>query len=27
MARGQGFEEYAAKWRAQAAKHIPPISE
>ncbi|PKI62004.1 hypothetical protein CRG98_017590 [Punica granatum] len=27
MARGQRFEEYAAKWRAQAAKHIPPISE
>ncbi|PKI73163.1 hypothetical protein CRG98_006450, partial [Punica granatum] len=27
MARGQKFEEYAAKWRAQAAKHIPPISE
>ncbi|PKI56472.1 hypothetical protein CRG98_023110 [Punica granatum] len=21
------FEEYATKWRAQAAKHIPPISE
>ncbi|PKI59055.1 hypothetical protein CRG98_020543 [Punica granatum] len=21
------FEEYAAKWRAQATKHIPPISE
>ncbi|PKI44914.1 hypothetical protein CRG98_034696 [Punica granatum] len=27
MARGQRFEKYAAKWRAQAAKHIPPISE
>ncbi|PKI40429.1 hypothetical protein CRG98_039180, partial [Punica granatum] len=27
MARGQKFEEYAAKWRAQAAKHIPLISE
>ncbi|PKI62021.1 hypothetical protein CRG98_017607 [Punica granatum] len=27
MGRGQRFEEYAAKWRAQAAKHIPPISE
>ncbi|PKI38547.1 hypothetical protein CRG98_041064 [Punica granatum] len=27
MARGQRFEEYATKWRAQAAKHIPPISE
>ncbi|PKI39488.1 hypothetical protein CRG98_040121, partial [Punica granatum] len=27
MARGQKFEEYAAKWRAQAAKHIPSISE
>ncbi|PKI48750.1 hypothetical protein CRG98_030858, partial [Punica granatum] len=27
MARGQKFEEYAAKWWAQAAKHIPPISE
>ncbi|PKI65913.1 hypothetical protein CRG98_013684, partial [Punica granatum] len=27
MARGQKFEEYAAKWRAQAAKHIPPINE
>ncbi|PKI66136.1 hypothetical protein CRG98_013470 [Punica granatum] len=27
MARGQRFEEYAAKWRAQEAKHIPPISE
>ncbi|PKI63570.1 hypothetical protein CRG98_016039, partial [Punica granatum] len=27
MARGQKFEEYAAKWRAQAAKDIPPISE
>ncbi|MDN4188837.1 hypothetical protein DC496_11105, partial [Bifidobacterium breve] len=27
MARGQRFEEYAAKWRAQAAKHIPRISE
>ncbi|PKI76879.1 hypothetical protein CRG98_002666 [Punica granatum] len=27
MTRGQRFEEYAAKWRAQAAKHVPPISE
>ncbi|PKI50594.1 hypothetical protein CRG98_029014, partial [Punica granatum] len=27
MARGQKFEEYPAKWRAQAVKHIPPISE
>ncbi|XP_031398544.1 uncharacterized protein LOC116209128 [Punica granatum] len=27
MAQGQKFENYAAKWRAQAAKHIPPISE
>ncbi|PKI64278.1 hypothetical protein CRG98_015318 [Punica granatum] len=27
MAQGQRFEEYAAKWRAQAAKHIPPNSE
>ncbi|PKI58758.1 hypothetical protein CRG98_020843, partial [Punica granatum] len=27
MAQGQKFEEYATKWRAQAAKHIPPISE
>ncbi|PKI44576.1 hypothetical protein CRG98_035037, partial [Punica granatum] len=27
MARGQRFEEYGTKWRAQAAKHIPPISE
>ncbi|PKI59764.1 hypothetical protein CRG98_019838 [Punica granatum] len=27
MVRGQRFEEYAAKWHAQAAKHIPPISE
>ncbi|PKI44418.1 hypothetical protein CRG98_035192 [Punica granatum] len=27
MARGQKFEEYAAKWRAQAAKHIPLINE
>ncbi|PKI73962.1 hypothetical protein CRG98_005638 [Punica granatum] len=27
MARGQRFKEYATKWRAQAAKHIPPISE
>ncbi|PKI78940.1 hypothetical protein CRG98_000652 [Punica granatum] len=27
MAHGQRFEEYATKWRAQAAKHIPPISE
>ncbi|PKI30938.1 hypothetical protein CRG98_048671, partial [Punica granatum] len=21
----QGFEAYAVKWRARAAKHIPPI--
>ncbi|PKI61304.1 hypothetical protein CRG98_018295 [Punica granatum] len=27
MAQSQRFEEYATKWRAQAAKHIPPISE
>ncbi|PKI61318.1 hypothetical protein CRG98_018309 [Punica granatum] len=27
MAQGQRFEEYTTKWRAQAAKHIPPISE
>ncbi|PKI77270.1 hypothetical protein CRG98_002339 [Punica granatum] len=27
MAQGQKFEDYATKWRAQAAKHIPPISE
>ncbi|PKI74131.1 hypothetical protein CRG98_005476 [Punica granatum] len=27
MAQGQRFEEYATKWGAQAAKHIPPISE
>ncbi|XP_031374106.1 extensin-like [Punica granatum] len=27
MARGQKFEEYVTKWRTQAAKHIPPISE
>ncbi|PKI73781.1 hypothetical protein CRG98_005827 [Punica granatum] len=27
MAQGQRFEEYATKWRAQAAKHIPRISE
>ncbi|PKI71086.1 hypothetical protein CRG98_008521, partial [Punica granatum] len=27
MTRGQRFEEYAAKWRAQATKHILPISE
>ncbi|PKI72290.1 hypothetical protein CRG98_007364, partial [Punica granatum] len=27
MAHGQRFEKYATKWRAQAAKHIPPISE
>ncbi|PKI50907.1 hypothetical protein CRG98_028705 [Punica granatum] len=27
MARGQRFEEYATKWCARAAKHIPPISE
>ncbi|PKI78396.1 hypothetical protein CRG98_001217 [Punica granatum] len=27
MAQGQRFEKYATKWRAQAAKHIPPISE
>ncbi|PKI51576.1 hypothetical protein CRG98_028038, partial [Punica granatum] len=27
MEQGQRFEEYATKWRAQAAKHISPISE
>ncbi|PKI68453.1 hypothetical protein CRG98_011142 [Punica granatum] len=27
MAHGQKFEEYATKWRAQAAEYIPPISE
>ncbi|PKI72296.1 hypothetical protein CRG98_007310 [Punica granatum] len=27
MVQGQMFEEYATKWHAQAAKHIPPISE
>ncbi|PKI75830.1 hypothetical protein CRG98_003745 [Punica granatum] len=27
MMQGQKFEEYATKWRAQAAKHIPPFSE
>ncbi|PKI50772.1 hypothetical protein CRG98_028836 [Punica granatum] len=27
MAQGQRFEEYVTKWRAQAAKHILPISE
>ncbi|PKI49585.1 hypothetical protein CRG98_030022, partial [Punica granatum] len=27
MARGQKFEEYAVEWHAQAAKHIPLISE
>ncbi|PKI38250.1 hypothetical protein CRG98_041359 [Punica granatum] len=27
MVQGQRFEEYATKWCAQAAKHIPPISE
>ncbi|PKI69352.1 hypothetical protein CRG98_010258 [Punica granatum] len=27
MTQGQKFEEYATKWRAKAAKHIPPISE
>ncbi|PKI71427.1 hypothetical protein CRG98_008178 [Punica granatum] len=27
MAQGQRFKEYATKWRAQAVKHIPPISE
>ncbi|PKI37786.1 hypothetical protein CRG98_041820, partial [Punica granatum] len=27
MMQGQRFEEYATKWRAQAAKHIPLISE
>ncbi|PKI58203.1 hypothetical protein CRG98_021405 [Punica granatum] len=26
MVRGQRFEEYATKWRAQAAKHIPLIT-
>ncbi|PKI70809.1 hypothetical protein CRG98_008804 [Punica granatum] len=27
MAQGQRLEEYATKWHAQAAKHIPPISK
>ncbi|PKI79463.1 hypothetical protein CRG98_000154 [Punica granatum] len=27
MTQGQKFEEYAIKWRAQAAKHIPSINE
>ncbi|XP_031402592.1 extensin-like [Punica granatum] len=27
MAQGQRFEEYATKWCAQVAKHIPPINE
>ncbi|PKI78499.1 hypothetical protein CRG98_001139 [Punica granatum] len=27
MAQGQRFEDYATKWRAQAAKYVPPISE
>ncbi|XP_031398421.1 uncharacterized protein LOC116208984 [Punica granatum] len=27
MTDDQGFEAYAVKWRARAAKHIPPISE
>ncbi|PKI46997.1 hypothetical protein CRG98_032622 [Punica granatum] len=27
MAEDQGFEAYAVKWRARAAKHVPPISE
>ncbi|XP_031390416.1 uncharacterized protein LOC116202920 [Punica granatum] len=27
MAEDQGFEAYEVKWRARAAKHVPPISE
>ncbi|PKI39946.1 hypothetical protein CRG98_039609 [Punica granatum] len=27
MTENQGFEAYAVKWRARAAKHVPPISE
>ncbi|PKI73582.1 hypothetical protein CRG98_006030 [Punica granatum] len=27
MTEDQGFEAYAVKWRARAAKHVPPISE
>ncbi|XP_031378310.1 uncharacterized protein LOC116193701 [Punica granatum] len=27
MTDDQGFEAYAVKWRARAAKHVPPISE
>ncbi|PKI70944.1 hypothetical protein CRG98_008677, partial [Punica granatum] len=27
MAEGQKFEQYATKWRSEAAKHFPPISE
>ncbi|PKI60294.1 hypothetical protein CRG98_019349 [Punica granatum] len=27
MTEGQSFEAYAAKWRALATKHVPPISE
>ncbi|XP_031378317.1 uncharacterized protein LOC116193708 [Punica granatum] len=27
MAEDQGLEAYAVKWRARAAKHVPPISE
>ncbi|PKI61036.1 hypothetical protein CRG98_018598 [Punica granatum] len=27
MADDQSFEAYAVKWRARAAKHVPPISE
>ncbi|PKI39932.1 hypothetical protein CRG98_039676 [Punica granatum] len=27
MAEDQGFEAYAVKWRARAAKHVPPISK
>ncbi|PKI45542.1 hypothetical protein CRG98_034060 [Punica granatum] len=26
MAEDQGFEAYVVKWRARAAKHVPPIS-
>ncbi|PKI35369.1 hypothetical protein CRG98_044246 [Punica granatum] len=27
MTNDQGFEAYVVKWRARAAKHVPPISE
>ncbi|PKI65467.1 hypothetical protein CRG98_014125 [Punica granatum] len=27
IAQDQKFEDYATKWRAQAVKHVPPISE